>query len=310
MWGFDQVKAPINDLGPGDFSTGIFDPQWVSPFVAFNDRTAKIIRTMAYKMHRITTKLLGDFPKEDLYRLRRIVSYGGVRPQVRDNCFVAPNAVVIGDVIVGRKSTVGYNAVVRGDYGPIRIGESACVNDKVVLHGPVNIGKWATIDPLAVIDNADVASCSMVGSASVVSPGCRIESGAMLCSASVLRPGTTVPSGEIWSGNPAMKLGTLTDEEKGYIIKAAKHMVLLNLEHTQTWEVTWEDHENYRIGRELWSTWATHMYELRVRPFYMRSGPKDTGRAVRSPLEIMAGRMDGGRFESGNIAGESKGMYY
>ena len=108
------------------------------------------------------------------------------------------------------------------DRGPVlhvsAVGAGAGVGDRLALQ---NGGH-------GVVDQADVASCSFVGSKSVVGKGARIESGAMLCAASTLKPGTVIPSGEIWSGNPAMKLGTLTDTEKGYIIKAAKHMVLLS----------------------------------------------------------------------------------
>lgn len=308
QWGFQLSNERMTSLGPGDFSTGYWDPQWKSPFVDIFDNVSARIRTACYKMNRWADKLNPNYPREDIYRLRRIMAFGGVRATIRDNAFIAPSALVVGDVLVGRKSTIGYNAVVRGDTGAVKIGESACINDKVVIYGPAKIGKWATIDPMAVVDNADVASCSMVGSASIVNPGCRIESGAMLCAASNLRPGTTIPSGEIWSGNPAMKLGTLTDQEKGYIIKAAKHMVLLNLEHTATWEITWEDHENYRLSRETWALWAADMIECRVKPYYSRAGPKDSKRPLKSPLEHAQGRLDGGGWEAGHIEGGNKGI--
>lgn len=297
----------VADMGPGDLKVGIFDPFWNSPFIGIYDGSAKALKHGAYKLVNLTKKMIANYPQEELYRLRRIVAFGDQRPRVRDNAFVAPSAVVIGDVIVGRKATVGYNAIVHGDTGAVRIGESACINDKAVIKGPARIGKWATIDPNSVVDQAIVASCSMVGAKSVVGKDCIIESGSMLCAASVLKPGTVIPSGEIWSGNPAMKLGTLTDSEKGYIVKAAKHMVLLNLEHTATWEVTYQDQENIRLGRETWAQWACGMLEVRVRPYYSRAGPKDTGRFNKSPLEALQGRIDGGMFESQHIEGGNKG---
>uniref|UniRef100_A0A7S1PL05 Uncharacterized protein n=1 Tax=Neobodo designis TaxID=312471 RepID=A0A7S1PL05_NEODS len=300
-------REKVNDLGPGDLKVGIFDPYWNSPFIAMYEKTAVTFKHIAYKLVKLSNRMLKSYPKEQLYRLRRIVKFGDHRPVVRDNCFIAPSAVVIGDVVVGRKATVGYNAIVHGDSGAVRIGESACLNDKSIVNGPARIGKWTTIDPQAVVDQADVASCSFVGSKSVVGKGARIESGAMLCAASTLKPGTVIPSGEIWSGNPAMKLGTLTDTEKGYIIKAAKHMVLLNLEHTATWEVTYEDHEDVRLARETWAQWAHGQLEVRIRPYYSRAGPKDTGRFNKSPLEALQGRIDGGMFESQHIEGGNKG---
>jgi carbonic anhydrase/acetyltransferase-like protein (isoleucine patch superfamily) len=307
LWLNTNNTDQISDLGPGDFKVGIFDPFWQTPFIAVYDRMSLYFKRAAIKLVYFTRTLISNYPLEQLYRLRRIVQFGDLRPQVRDNAFIAPSAVVIGNVVVGRKATVGYNCIIHGDTGPVRIGESACINDKAILRGPCKIGKWTTIDPNTVIDQADVASCSMVGAKSVVGPGCKIESGSMLCAASVLKPGTLIPSGEIWSGNPAMKLGTLTDTEKGYIVKAAKHMVLLNLEHTATWEVTYEDQENIRLGRETWAQWAAGMIEVRVRPYYSRAGPKDTGRFNKSPLEALQGRIDGGMFESQHIEGGNKG---
>jgi len=308
-FGFETSNKTVKDLGPGDFSMGIFDPQWVSPFVGIAETASRRMKKLGIWLVKAADTWCSPYPKELVYRFGRILPLGGKRAKISDNAFIAPNAVVVGEVSVGRKATIGYNAIVRGDTGPVSIGESSCINDKAVVHGPSNIGKWTTIDPLAIIDNADVASCSMVGAASIVMPGARIESNCMLCSASVLRAGAVMPSGEIWSGNPAEKLGTLTEEERGYIIKAAKHMVLLNIEHTATWELTWEEIDNFRIGREHWANWAEHMIEARVKPFYTRAGPRNSGRKHKSPIEIMQGRLDGFGFEGVNET-KNKGSDY
>ena len=72
-------------------------------------------------------------------------------------------------------------------------------------------------------------------------------------------------------------------------------------------EVTYEDHEDIRLARETWAMWAHGMLEVRVRPYYSRAGPKDTGRFNKSPLEALQGRIDGGMFESQHIEGGNKG---
>mgnify|MGYP003386328708 CR=1 FL=1 len=293
--------APSENLGPGKMHCGgVFDPAWKPITVDIAYAMHKSMRRWGVALVKFGDRFMGIRPRETLYKQRRVVEYEGVRPVIKDNCFIAPSAVIVGDVLVGRKATVGYNTIVRGDQGAIKIGESCCVNDKAVLLGNVTLGKWVTIDPKATVDNASVASCSMVGSGSILMKGSRIESNSLLCAASVLQAGATIPSGEIWSGNPAEKLGELSEEEKNYIIKAAKHYVLLNLEHNDAWELTWEEIDNYRIGREHWAIWAEGMFELRVRGFYTREGPKNSGRPVTSPFEVMQGKLQFRGFESFN----------
>lgn len=296
---FSPEPRPGNEMAGGKLKVfGWFDPKY-KPWTADIAEFWALRQTnWGVALVKFGDKFMGTRPRELLYRMRRVVPCEGIRARIRDNCFVAPSALLFGDVALGRKATVGYNSIVRGEQGAVNIGESACINDKAIVVGPANIGKWTTIDPMAVIDKADVASCSMVGAASIVMPGARIESNAMLCSASVLLAGATIPSGEIWSGNPAEKLGDLSDEEKAFIVKAAKHMVFLNVEHRATWELTFEEIQNYRIARETWAQWADQSWEFRSRPFYTRHGPRHSGRQTVSPLEMMQGRLDAAGVES------------
>lgn len=296
------VSAPRRSLAGGTFAipTKMFDNDWVPPLTPVWDWCVWAARTAGIACVKFGDKFMGSRPPEALYRLRRIVAMDGVRPTVLDNCFIAPSAVVVGDVHVGRKVTIGYNSIVRGDLGKVHLGESCTVHDKTVVIGPANIGKWSTVDPMCVIDGASVAACSMVGAGSIVMRGAKVESNSMLCAASVLLAGTIIPSGEIWSGNPAEKLGELTPEEKEFIVKAAKHMVLINLEHSDSWNLCWEEIDNFRIARERWAVWAEGMYERRVKAFYVRHGPRQQARSNPNPLSSLGDRVNGAiQFESG-----------
>lgn len=291
-WKNAERKETFN--GTFKLFPGWWDPAWEPPLLKFVRGANPRMKSLAYRLIKWGNKFTSQFPKEELYRLRRLVTFHGKHPNVRDNAFVAPSAVVIGDVTVGRKSTVGYNAIVRGDLGHVEIAESATVNDKVVVIGPSFIGKWSTVDPMCIVDQAVVHPCSFIGSGTILGRGVVVESGSMVCSASVVNPGTIVPSGEIWSGQPAMFVGKISEEEQEYIVKAAKHMVLINLEHNDAWEITWEDLEDIRIGREWWAIWAQGMYEMRVKPMFVRDSPRpnrQTGRLAGSPCERYEGRL-------------------
>ena len=245
-----------------------------------------------------------NFPKEELYKLPRVVPIQGVRATIADNVFIAPSAVVAGDVKVGRKVYVGYNAIIRANEGnTIVLGESCNVQEKAVITGNSTVGKWVSVEPMAVIDSADIASCSFVGANSIVNKGAKMESNTMLCAAAVLQSGATIPSGEVWAGNPATKIGNLTEEEKTYIVKAAKHMVLVNLEHHDAWEGTWEDITNVMETRAMYAASTENNLDMRIRPFYVKEPPRPNQRSTRdSPFEIREGRhRPGGGWESNAV---------
>ncbi|CAD2222873.1 gamma carbonic dehydratase [Angomonas deanei] len=236
---------------------------------------------------------MGAQPKEALYCIPRLLRVHGKRPSVMDNCFVAPSALITGDVRVGRKNYIGYNAIIRAEQGEtIYLGESCNIQEKAVITGNTTIGKWTTIEPMAIVESADIASCSFVGANAIVMKGSQIESGAMLAAASVLQTGAIIPSGEMWAGNPAQKIADLTEKEKEEIIKAAKHMVLLAIEHHDSWELTWEDLEDQREGRENWARYAENNREIRGNAMYIKEPPRPN----RKPPGRLTPReqMDGG----------------
>lgn len=242
---------------------------------------------------KVSDRMVGIQPKESLYRIPRLLRVNGKRPTVMDNCFIAPSALLTGDVRVGRKNYIGYNAIIRAEEGQtIYLGESCNVQEKAVITGNTTVGKWATIEPMAIVESADIASCSFVGANAIVMKGARIESGAMLCAASVLQSGVIIPSGEMWAGNPAEKVGVLTEDEQDQIIKAAKHMVLLAIEHHDSWELTWEELENQREGREAYARYAERNREVRAKAMYIKEPPRPNRKPMsgrKTPQEISDG---------------------
>jgi carbonic anhydrase/acetyltransferase-like protein (isoleucine patch superfamily) len=230
-------------------------------------------------------------PKEDMYRVPRLLRVEGNRPKVLDNCFIAPSALVTGKVVVGRKVYIGYNAIIRADgENTIHLGESCNVQEKAVITGTTTVGKWSTIEPMAIVDSADVAACSLVGAGAIVMKNARIESQAMLCAGGVLQANAVIPSGEVWAGNPAEKIGILTDVEKQQIVVAAKHLVMLNIDHHDAWELTWEELENIRLTREQYSHYSARNQECRSRPYYVKEPPRRTMKRRPQALELANGK--------------------
>ncbi len=147
-----------------------------------------------------------------------VLPYLGTWPRLAPDVFVAHGASVIGDVEIGEGSSVWFNAVIRGDDFPIRIGKRVNVQDGTVIHVHSRfqgtfIGDDVTIGHMALLHACNIESGAFVGMGSIVLDTSTIESGAMLAAGSMLTPGKTVKSGELWAGRPAKFMRNITEEE-------------------------------------------------------------------------------------------------
>ncbi len=143
-----------------------------------------------------------------------MLPYRGVWPKLAADVFLAPGAVVVGDVEIGAGSSVWYNAVVRGDVGRIRIGAGANIQDGTVVH--VTGGAFDTVigDEVLVGHRCMIHGCRLenrafIGMSATVLDGCVVEGGGMLAAGSLLAPGRRLPKGELWAGAPARKMRDL-----------------------------------------------------------------------------------------------------
>ncbi len=147
-------------------------------------------------------------------------SLDGVSPRVAESAWVAPNAVVIGDVEIGAEASIWFNCVLRGDTNLIRVGARSNVQDGTVLH--VNrgegmaclIGEDVTIGHSAIVHAACLHDRAFVAMAAVVLDGAVIESGGVLAAGAVLTPGKRIGPNEMWAGTPAKLVRVLSEEER------------------------------------------------------------------------------------------------
>jgi carbonic anhydrase/acetyltransferase-like protein (isoleucine patch superfamily) len=141
----------------------------------------------------------------------------GFTPQFGEDCYLAENATVVGDVIMGSECSVWFNAVVRGDVNSIRMGNCVNVQDGAVIHctyekTKVNLGNHVSIGHNALVHGCTVEDNVLIGMGSIVMDDCYIEANSIIAAGAVLLEGTRVESWSIYAGVPAKKVKTLSPE--------------------------------------------------------------------------------------------------
>lgn len=146
-----------------------------------------------------------------------ILPVKGVKPMFGDNCFLAENATVVGDVTMGNNCSVWFNAVVRGDVHYIRIGNNVNIQDGAILHctyqkAPLNIGNNVSIGHAAIVHGCTVKDNSLIGMRAVVMDHAIVEENAIVAAGAVVLERTIVEAGTIYAGVPARKVKTVDPE--------------------------------------------------------------------------------------------------
>jgi carbonic anhydrase/acetyltransferase-like protein (isoleucine patch superfamily) len=141
----------------------------------------------------------------------------GFVPQFGEDCYLAENATVVGDVVMGSECSVWFNAVVRGDVNSIRMGNRVNVQDGAVIHctyekTKVNLGNHVSIGHNALVHGCTVEDNVLIGMGSIVMDDCYIEANSIIAAGAVLLEGTRVESWSIYAGVPAKKVKTLSPE--------------------------------------------------------------------------------------------------
>ena len=141
----------------------------------------------------------------------------GFAPQFGEDCYLAENATVVGDVVMGNECSVWFNAVVRGDVNSIRMGNRVNVQDGAVIHctyekTKVNLGNLVSIGHNALVHGCTVEDNVLIGMGAIVMDDCYIEANSIIAAGAVLLEGTRVESWSIYAGVPAKKVKTLSPE--------------------------------------------------------------------------------------------------
>lgn len=161
------------------------------------------------------------FEKETKHR--PIYTIYDLSPLIDYYSFIAPNATILGEVVIGSGASVGYNSVIRGDINGVIIDKLACIGDHCVIHTanslPTGLPASACIGENNIIQNrVTLFSCIteknvFIGHGSVVLEGARIEQGAVVLPNSVVPPGRIIPAHQVWGGNPVRYIRDLKHSE-------------------------------------------------------------------------------------------------
>ncbi|MFE6779953.1 gamma carbonic anhydrase family protein [Streptomyces sp. NPDC057702] len=167
-----------------------------------------------------------------------IAAFGGKEPRVGAEVFVAPSAVVLGEVRLEAGSSVWYNAVLRADCGPITVGAGSNVQDNCTVHVdpgfPVTVGERVTVGHNAVLHGCAVEDDCLVGMGATVLNGAVIGAGSLVAAQALVPQGMRVPPGSLVAGVPARVRRPLTDEERAGMATNAALYVDLAREHRAT----------------------------------------------------------------------------
>jgi carbonic anhydrase/acetyltransferase-like protein (isoleucine patch superfamily) len=154
-----------------------------------------------------------------------IFTLGGVAPQLGRGVFVAPNASVIGDVVLGEESSVWFGTVLRGDVFPIRVGLRTNIQDNAVVHvtggiAATTIGDDVTIGHLALIHGCTIGSRCLIGMGSVLLDGAVVEDDCLVAAGALVPPRMRVPARSLVMGRPAKVVRTLELADLAHIREA------------------------------------------------------------------------------------------
>ncbi len=144
-------------------------------------------------------------------------SFKGLSPKIHPDAWIAENAVIIGDVEIGRGSSIWYNVVIRGDLNKISIGENVNVQDGAILHveyddGPCLIGDRVTIGHQSIVHACQIKDDALIGMGATVLSWATIDEGALVAAGALVKEYEHIPARTLWAGVPAKQRGIIDDD--------------------------------------------------------------------------------------------------
>jgi carbonic anhydrase/acetyltransferase-like protein (isoleucine patch superfamily) len=156
----------------------------------------------------------------------------GMHPKVGDNCYLAENATLVGDVVMGEDCSVWFNAVVRGDVNFIKIGNKVNIQDGAIIHCTyqktgTTIGNNVSIGHNAIVHGCTVHDNVLIGMGAIVMDNAIINSNSLIAAGAVVLEGTIVEEGSVYAGVPAKKVKSINPELlKGEVHRIANNYLL------------------------------------------------------------------------------------
>lgn len=165
-----------------------------------------------------------------------IKSVKGISPKWGDKCFIAENATLTGDVVMGNDCSVWFNAVVRGDVHKIRIGNNVNIQDGVIIHctyqkAGVTIGDNVSIAHAAIIHGCTIHDNVLIGMGAILMDDVVVESNSVIAAGAVVSKNTVVKSGSVYAGVPAKKIKEMDES----LLEGEVHRISNNYNMYASW---------------------------------------------------------------------------
>lgn len=154
-----------------------------------------------------------------------IIPVNGTTPKVDDTCWIAANATIIGDVEIGKESSIWFQSVIRGDVNKIRIGNRVNIQDAAIVHGSTGkqdtlIGDNVSVGHRAIIHGCTIHNNVLIGMGAIILDGAIVESNVIVGAGAVVTVGARLESGYLYAGVPAKKIKPLEEGKHDFIIAA------------------------------------------------------------------------------------------
>ncbi|MBB1647843.1 MULTISPECIES: gamma carbonic anhydrase family protein [Sphingobacterium] len=154
-----------------------------------------------------------------------------ISPVIAEECFLAPNSTIVGDVKIGHHCSVWFNAVIRGDVNYIRIGNYTNIQDGAVIHCTykkcgTTIGNYVSIGHQAMVHGCILEDHVLIGMGAIVMDNAIVESNVIVAAGAVVLENTRCESGFLYAGVPAKKIKALTEEQKGLLQQLPHNYVM------------------------------------------------------------------------------------
>lgn len=154
-----------------------------------------------------------------------------VYPKWGKECFIAPNATIVGDVVMGNNCSVWFNAVIRGDVNAITIGNESNIQDGAVIHATylkasTHIGNRVSVGHNAIVHGCTVKDHVLIGMGAIVMDNVIVEEFCIIAAGAVVLENTICETGFLYAGMPAKKIKPITDEQRTLLTKLPDNYII------------------------------------------------------------------------------------
>lgn len=161
-----------------------------------------------------------------------IREFNGIQPTIHSTCFIAETAVIVGNVEIGKDSSIWYGTVLRGDGDLLKVGENVNIQDNAVVHvdedKATTIHNGVTIGHSAIIHSCVIHQNSLIGMGAIISSDAIVNENVIVGAGALIPPGKEIPSNSLVLGSPGKVIRKLTSDEIQNLKKSAEHYVELS----------------------------------------------------------------------------------